>query len=94
MADLTSIGLTVIGLTPTGLVTTGLPPGAGLLGTLGRLPTRTGPAPTPPLTPPVLGSDPGPETATQCQTRSVWQFDNFPPPPDAAVQTYSFFHPH
>jgi hypothetical protein len=46
------------------------------------------------LTPPVLGSDPGPETATQRQTRSVWQFDNFPPPPDAAVQTYSFFHAH
>jgi hypothetical protein len=44
--------------------------------------------------PPVLGSEPGPETATQSQTRSVWHFDNFPPPPGAAVQTYSFFQAH
>jgi hypothetical protein len=90
---LTPIGLVVIGLTPTGPVMTGLPPGAGLLGPVGRLPTG------PPdqgllLPPPVLGSEPGPETATQSQTRSVWQFDSFPPLPGAAVQTYSFFHAH
>jgi hypothetical protein len=86
-------GLVVTGLTPTGLVMTGRPPGVGLLGLVGRLPTG------PPdqglgLPPPVLGSEPGPETATQSQTRSVWQFDSFPPLPGAAVQTYSFFHAH
>ena len=90
---LTVTGLVVIGLTPTGLAMTGRPTGLGLLGRVGRLPTG------PPdqgllLPPPVLGSEPGPETATQSQTRSVWQFDSFPPLPGAAVQTYSFFHAH
>jgi hypothetical protein len=87
-------GLVTTGVTPTGLVMTGRTPGAELLGPLGRLPTRTGPDPRPPLPPRVLGSEPGPETATQSQTRSVWQFDNFPPPPGAAVQAYSFFQAH